>query len=109
MNILTRTEEMILLAVHRLGDQAYGVTIREELEQLIGKSYSVGAIYGPLDRMAERGWLMTSTGSPTAVRGGRAKRFYELTPAGIKALLAARQLHEKLWSGLGNLGLEGGA
>jgi PadR family transcriptional regulator, regulatory protein PadR len=108
MDILTRTEEIILLAVHRLGDNAYGVTIRQEVEKLVGKSYSVGAIYVPLDRMAERGWLTTDTGSPTAVRGGRAKRFYELTPAGKAALLAAKQLHEYLWSGVTNLGLEGG-
>ena len=107
MEILTRIEEVILLAVHRLGDDAYGVTIRQEVEQLMGKSYSVGAIYVPLDRMAERGWLTTETGQPTAVRGGRAKRFYTLTPAGKQALLAAKQLHEKLWSGIATLGVEG--
>ena len=108
MDILTRTEEIILLAIHRLGNNAYGVTIRQEVERLTSKSYSVGAIYVPLDRMAERGWLTTNTGSPTAVRGGRAKRFYELTPAGKQALLAAKRLHEKLWSGIPELSLEGG-
>ena len=108
MDILTRIEEIILLAVHRLGDNAYGVTIRQEVERLVGKSYSVGAIYVPLDRMAERGWLTTNTGSPTAVRGGRAKRFYELTPAGKEALLTTKQLHETLWSGITNLGIKGG-
>lgn len=109
MEILTRTEEIILLAVYRLDDNAYGITIRQEVEALVGRSYSVGAIYVPLDRMEERGWLTTKTGSPTAVRGGRAKRFYELTPAGKEALLAAKRLHEQMWSGLTNLGLEGGA
>ncbi len=109
MNILTRTEEIILLAVHRLDDNAYGVTIRQEVEALVGKLYSVGAIYVPLDRMAERGWLTTNTGSPTSVRGGRAKRFYKLTPEGKQALLAAKQFQEKLWSGIPELNLEGGA
>lgn len=109
MDILTRIEEVILLAVYRLGDNAYGVTIRQEVEALMNKSYSVGAIYVPLDRMAERGWLTTNTGSPTAVRGGRAKRFYEITPEGKQALLATKQLHEKLWSGIPELNLEGGA
>ena len=108
MDILTRTEEIILLAVHRLGDNAYGVTIRQEVERLVGKSYSVGAIYVPLDRMTERGLLTTTTGSPTAVRGGRAKRFYQITPQGREALLAAKKLHEKLWSGIPSLGVEGG-
>ena len=106
--MLTRTEEIILLVVHRLGSNAYGVTIRHEMEQLVGKSYSVGAIYVPLDRMAARGWLAIKTGMPTAVRGGRAKRFYELTPTGIEALMVAKQLHEKLWSTMPNLGAEGG-
>ncbi len=109
MEILTRTEEIILLAVHRLGDNAYGVTIRQEVEQLVGKSYSVGAIYVPLDRMTERGWLRTTTGAPTAVRGGRAKRFYEVTPEGKQALLAAKELQDRLWSAVPELNMEGGA
>ena len=75
----------------------------------MGKSYSVGAIYVPLDRMTERGWLKRSTGSPTAVRGGRAKRFYKLTLEGKAALLATKQLHDRLWSGIPNLDILGGA
>lgn len=109
MDILTRTEEVILLSIHRLGDNAYGVTVRREVERLMGKSYSVGAIYVPLDRMTERGWLKTSIGSPTAVRGGRAKRFYELTSEGRDVLLATKRLHDKLWSGVPNLDPQGGA
>lgn len=108
MDLLTRTEEIILLAIYRLEDDAYGVTIRREVERLVGKAYSVGAIYVPLDRMAGRGWLTTNTGSPTAVRGGRAKRFYRITPDGEAALLAAKQLHEKLWSGIPSLSGMGG-
>ena len=65
MDILTRTEEIILLAIYRLGDNAYGVTIREEVEALVGKSYSVGAIYVPLERMTKRGLLVTRAGTPT--------------------------------------------
>ena len=100
MDILTRTEEIILLAIYRLGDNAYGVTIREEVEALVGKSYSVGAIYVPLERMTKRGLLVTRTGTPTAARGGRAKRFYEITPAGKEALLATKRLHDQLWTGI---------
>lgn len=108
MEILTRTEEIILLAVYRLGEDAYGVTIRAEVERLVGKSYSVGAIYVPLDRMVQRGWLAANTGSPTAVRGGRAKRFYTLTSKGKEALQKAKQLHVILWSGIPDLVNVGG-
>lgn len=103
MNFLTRTEEIILLAVHRLGDNAYGVTIRQEVERLVGKPYSIGAIYVPLERMAERGWLRANEGKPTAERGGRAKRYYTLTADGRKVLLATKQLHERLWADIPNL------
>lgn len=103
MDILTRTEEMILLAIYRLGDHAYGVPIRREVERLVGKSYSVGAIYVPLERMTKRGWLVTTTGAPTAERGGRAKRFYQITPEGKAALRATKNLHDLMWAGIPNL------
>jgi len=103
MDILTRTEEIILLAIYRLGDNAYGITIREEVEAQVGKAYSVGAIYVPLERMTKRGLLETRTGSPTAERGGRAKRFYKIMPEGKDALLATKRLHDKLWAGVSNL------
>ncbi len=103
MDLLTRTEEIILLAIYRLGNNAYGVTIRQEVEQLVGKSYSVGAIYVPLERMTKRGLLATRIGSPTAGRGGRAKRFYEITPEGKDALMTAKKLHDELWAGVPNL------
>lgn len=103
MELLTRTEELILLAVYRLDDNAYGTTIREELGQMVDKSYSVGAVYVPLERLTEKGLLDTSTGAPTAQRGGRRKRFYHLTPQGKHALEAVRQLHQALWDGVPRL------
>ena len=98
MDILTRTEEIILLAVHQLGDNAYGVTIRQEVERMVGKPYSVGAIYVPLDRLTKRGFLLTITGEPTAARGGRRKRFYQITPNGRSALLNTKRLHDAIWA-----------
>ena len=99
MDVLTRIEEAILLAVVRLGDNAYGVTIRQEVAAMVGKSYSVGAIYGPLDRLAGKGLLETRMGEATPERGGRRKRFYEATPAGLSALRETKELHEAMWAG----------
>lgn len=103
MDLLTRTEEYILLAVYRLEDNAYGVTIQDEMAQMVGKSLSVGAIYAPLERLADRGLLRRRVSSPTASRGGRRKRFYHLTPEGLVALEKVRQLHEAVWSGIPRL------
>jgi DNA-binding PadR family transcriptional regulator len=107
MEILTRVEEAILLAVVRLGENAYGVTIRKEVEEMIGKSYSVGAIYVPLDRMAKRHLLATTMGKPTPERGGRSKRYYHLTAGGLQALQEAKQMHDAMWAETPNLGLLG--
>jgi PadR family transcriptional regulator PadR len=104
MDVLTRIEEAILLAVVRLEDNAYGVTIRQEVAAMVGKSYSVGAIYGPLDRLAGRGLLKTHMGEATPERGGRRKRFYEITPAGLTALRETKSLHEAMWSSAPALG-----
>lgn len=103
MDILTRTEEMILLAVYRLGEEAYGVTIREQVAHVAGRDFSVGAIYVPLDRLESRGYLTSYMGDPTPERGGRSKRFFRLTSKGIDALNATRTLHETMWAGISQL------
>ena len=103
MNLLTRTEEIILLAVYQLGDKAYGVTIRQHIEKTIAKRFSVGAIYVPLDRLTKRGFLTSTVGEPTPERGGRGKRFYKITPKGILALQETKKLHEAMWAGVPDL------
>lgn len=96
--MLTRTEEIILLAIAHLGRDAYGVTIRRQVEETVGKSYSVGAIYVPLDRLTQRGLLESSVGAPTPERGGRGKRYYHLTAKGLQALRDTKQLHDDMWA-----------
>ncbi len=97
---LTRTEEIVLLAVYHLDDDAYGITIRRYIEQTVGKSFSVGAIYVPLERLAEKGLLTSYSGDPTPERGGRSKRFYKITAAGREALQETKRLHEAFWAGV---------
>ena len=103
--MLTRTEELLLLAVWRLQQDAYGLAIGRQVSDLLGKKVSVGAVYIPLERLARKGLLAAWESEPTAQRGGRRKRFYKLTPTGLAALNTVRRIHEEAWSGLPNLAL----
>ena len=103
MEFLTRMEEILLLTVHCLGPEAYGVTIRAAVEELLDKSVSVGAVYVPLDRLAERGYLETSYSAPTPERGGRRKKYFKLTPKGIKILGETKALNDTLWENIPSL------
>ena len=104
MEFLTRMEEILLLTVHRLDPQAYGVTIRAAVEELLGKSVSVGAVYVPLDRLAERGYLAASYSDPTPERGGRRKKYFKLTQEGLKILQETKSLNDALWENIPSLG-----
>ncbi len=100
MDIITRTEELILLTVWRLRDNAYGITIRKHLKDAAGLDYSIGGIYVPLDRLVRKGLLTSYQGNPTPQRGGMSKRFYKLTPDGIDALERIRTLNTIMWDNL---------
>lgn len=105
-DLLSRTEELLLLVVGELGPAAYGVPIRERLSRIWGRRLSVGAVYVPLERLVERGLLAAEAGEPTPVRGGRRKRYYRLTPKGIRALRQTRRAVEAVWAASGKAGLE---
>jgi len=98
--MLTRAEELILLAVWRLGEAAYSVKLRDLLKTLTGKSWSFGAVYMPLERLEKRGLIVSTMADPTAERGGRAKRIYTLTALGHKALADIRRIQDAAWEGL---------
>jgi DNA-binding PadR family transcriptional regulator len=86
---LGRFEHVLLLAVLRLGDEAYGMTIRREIARHTRRDIAVGAIYTGLARLERRGLVKSWLGEPTAERGGRAKRHYRVLAAGRKALAKA--------------------
>jgi len=98
MEILSKTEELILLSVWKLGDDAYGVTIRNHLIESTGKKVSVGGIYVPLDRLVRKGFLTTFQGDPTPERGGMSKRFYKMTKKGIEILNESKKVYDSMWS-----------
>jgi len=100
MNLLSRTEEILLLVVWRLQDRAYGISIRDEASKSTGTKWSLGAVYAPLHRLEKKGLVHTRNGDPSPERGGRAKVYYELTPKGRNALLKVKLVHETLWTGI---------
>ena len=93
-------EQIVLLAVLRLGKNAYGVTILEEIEQRTGRSVMIGAVYATLDRLEIKRYISSSVGSPTPERGGRAKRFFRVTAQGSAALERSREILQNMWAGL---------
>jgi PadR family transcriptional regulator PadR len=96
---LGELEHMILLAILRLGDDAYGMSIRDELEAKVGRELTRSAAYITLERLTKKGYLATRMGEPSPERGGRAKRFYEVTALGKEALRESGQAFMRLWAG----------
>ena len=93
-------EQLILLAILRLGDQAYGVTIRAELADRAGRTIAPGALYTALERLEAKDLIASRMGDPTPQRGGRAKRYVTVTAPGLQALTRAVQAYERLLEGL---------
>lgn len=97
MKFLTRQEEMVLLAVWKLQSDAYGVTIAKKLTEMTGEEWLLNTVYLPLDRLEKKRYLKSSLSDPSARRGGRRKRLYKLTSAGIKALIETKKVQESIW------------
>jgi len=100
---LTDFELMILLAILRIGDEAYGVPIAREIEEIGRRKVLLAAIYTCLDRLEDNGLVTSSYGDPTPERGGRAKRFFEVTGKGLKAVKETQRAFTELWSGIPQL------
>lgn len=93
-------EMMILLAVIHLGEQAYGVPISRELERHRGRDVSIGSVYAALERLEAKGLVASSLGDPTPERGGKAKRYFRVTEAGLRQVRETRRVLSRLWRGL---------
>ena len=99
MKYLTRKEELVLLAICGIKENAYLVNIREYLNKNTDKKWSVGNVYVPLDRMAKLGYLELYIGPPTIKRGGKSVKYYRITRRGHDALLQIKTVNEKMWNG----------
>ena len=93
-------EQIVLLAIVRLSDTAYGSTIREEIEERTARSVAIGALYTALDRLERKGYVSSVMSDPTPQRGGRARRYYRLRPAGAAALRRSREALTSMWAGV---------
>lgn len=90
----------MLLAVVRLGENAYGVPVRREIEKRTRRSLTVGALYRTLDRLEEKGYVRSWFGDPAPERGGRSKRYFRVEPLGIRALRRSREELAAMWDGV---------
>jgi len=93
-------ELVVLSAIARLADNAYGMRIRLDIEEATDRDVSIGAVYATLNRLEDKGLVGSQQGEPSGERGGRAKRYFRLEPTGVEALERARRMFARLWSNL---------
>ena len=96
---LTDVEQLLLLSVLRTGEDAHAGAVKAVLEQDGERSSSLGSIYVTMTRLEERGMVESYLGEPTPERGGKARRLYRVTPAGLQALDRSRRIWERMWRG----------
>ena len=109
MKDLNLTEEMVLLAVWKLKDSAYGVTIRRHLSDSTQRIFPYGTLYSSLDKLVRNGFLTRTESDPEPVRGGRSKNYYSITSKGVEALRGALRLRRAMWDGEAEALLKGRA
>ena len=100
---LSTFELMVMLALARIGERAYGVPIAKEIREHSGRTVVVGSVYAALDRLTEKGLVTSELGEPTPERGGRAKRYFRLTTKGVREARDAQRTLIKLWRGIPQL------
>ena len=96
-------ELLVLLALIRIGDEAYGVPISEAIEESSGKDVAMGSVYITLERLGQKGLVSSRLGEPTAERGGRAKTYFRITAKGLREVRQARRTLMNLWQGVPQL------
>jgi len=100
MKILSRSDEILLMAILRLKDNAYGVAIIKEVKKSTGRELRIGALWVTLDILSKRGLIEKRMGDPIPQRGGRSKIYYNLTPNGLNELERIRDFQRELWKGI---------
>jgi DNA-binding PadR family transcriptional regulator len=97
MKLLSRSEEFALLAVRYLGEEAYGVAIRNQLRKMTGQSWAFGAVFVTLNRLEKKRMLASKLSDPAPRRGGKSRRIYSLTPDGAEELARIRRVQQAAW------------
>ncbi len=106
MHLLSRAEEIILLAVFKLENNAYGVTIREQIHHDLSRYWSFGVIYKTLKKMKNKGFVQRNPSGPLKARGGRTRYYYSVTPQGIEVMDEIRSVNSSIWKGIQKLSFE---
>ncbi|MFC1726731.1 PadR family transcriptional regulator [candidate division KSB1 bacterium] len=106
MEVLTVNEEMLLIIIWKLKDEAYGFPILKKVMEATNRKTAYGTIYNTLDNMAKKGLLKVYKGSPTSERGGKSKVYYSITDKGKLALQRAKEFHISLWDEISDLAVE---
>jgi DNA-binding PadR family transcriptional regulator len=99
-NLLSNFELMVLLALIRVGENAYGVPISKEIEQQSGRGVSIASLYAALARLEAKGFVKSELGEPTAARGGRAKKYFKVTSRGLREVREVKGTLVRLWNGV---------
>ena len=100
MKDLTKIEEILLLSIWKLQDQAYGFKIRHHVSAILGKDFTFGNLYSALERLTRKKYVIKQPGESTPQRRGKTRMYYSISPAGVEALKAACALNQKLWGAL---------
>jgi PadR family transcriptional regulator PadR len=103
MEMLSKLEELVLIAVLKLKGEAYGTSIYTQIVGLTGRGVTISSVYFPLERLVRKGFLQAFQGEPTPKRGGMAKRYYTLTKSGLSALQENRAVYLAAWRGVAAL------
>ena len=97
---LGNLELMVLLSLMRVGDNAYGVPISQEIEARTGRDVALGSVYAALDRLEKKGFVTSTLGDPTPERGGRAKRYVQISAKGVREVRDAQRMLTNMWKNL---------
>ena len=100
MKELTKIEEMLLITIWKLKENAYGVKIRQYIQQQLGRDLSYGNLYSILDQLVKKGYVSKTVGESSPKRRGRSRIYYSLLPEGSHALKSAQELKDTLWDGI---------
>lgn len=106
MILLSRAEEIILLAVYKLRENAYGVTVREQVKNDIRRYWPFGVVYKTLKKLKAKGYVIKIASEPVPERGGRTRYYYKITPEGVSALEKILNIHSAIWGGITGFNLE---
>jgi len=106
MKELTKIEEILLVTIWRLREQAYGVKIRQHVSKVLRKEFTYGNLYSALHQLAAKKYVLKTLGPSSEARRGRRRIFYSVAPAGLEALQDSREMAEKLWTGISRLALD---